>query len=360
MHALSCRLVGALFLLVLHQPALADSITALDQNRDGRFDPYEAMEVLLMLEKDSGGAGVTLENIAALRAEREKQDLEEIAQVLADMDANGDGRLSLKELGEAWAEFGPAMDADKDGFITPAEMLSFDFAGVLFLSAAEIEEEVDGTFAVLDTDGDGLLTRNEAEDDADWARLTEGDRNRDGQVSRAEMTAFLVADNTPARFTVSGDTAFMSGAITAETPAWVLRLIFEHPSVRTIEMTHVPGSIDDEANLRAAAYVRAHGFTTVLRSTSSVASGGTDFFLAGARRIVEKGAKLGIHSWGWPGFEGSDVPRDNPQHQLYLKYYEAMGIPADFYWRTLEAAPVQGIHWMTEQEIRRYNVRTEP
>jgi hypothetical protein len=31
-----------------------------------------------------------------------------------------------------------------------------------------------------------------------------------------------------------------------------------------------------------------------------------------------------------------------------------MGIPADFYWRTLFAAPPEGNHWMTEEELARF------
>jgi len=94
--------------------------------------------------------------------------------------------------------------------------------------------------------------------------------------------------------------------------------VVEHPSVRTIEMAYVPGSIDDPANLRAASYVRKFDFTTVLKSDHSVASGGTDFFLAGKHRLIEKGAKFGVHSWGGLGYQGKDVPKDSDEHQLSL------------------------------------------
>lgn len=191
-----------------------------------------------------------------------------------------------------------------------------------------------------------------------WSQISEGDTNRDARVSQEEMIAFLANDNSRANFQIVQGRAVMSGVINADTPAKVLRLIYEHPEVRTIEMANVPGSIDDEANLRAARYVRKFGFTTVLTKDGSVASGGTDFFLAGKKRLIEDGARLGIHSWGGPGFQGKDVPREHPQHQLYLKYYEEMGIPSDFYWRTLEAAPANDIHWMTGDELDAYRFRT--
>ena len=45
------------------------------------------------------------------------------------------------------------------------------------------------------------------------------------------------------------------------------------------------------------------------------------------------------------------ITRDDPEHQLYLDFYEEMGTPAAFYWYTLRAAPPDDIHWMTEAEI---------
>lgn len=51
-------------------------------------------------------------------------------------------------------------------------------------------------------------------------------------------------------------------------------------------------------------------------------------------------------------------PGDDPQHQLYLRYYSQMGIDAAFYWYTLDAADAQGMHYMTNDEIARYGVAT--
>ncbi len=177
-------------------------------------------------------------------------------------------------------------------------------------------------------------------------------------MDRTELLTFITSDNQQAELEIVGNIAVMRGVICADTPAKVLRLIHEHPTVRTIQMENVPGSIDDQANLRAAAYVRKFRFTTMLKSSDSVASGGTEFFLAGETRIYEPGAKFGIHSWGGPGYQGKDVPRDDPQHQLYLDHYEEMGIPGGVYWRTLEAAPANDIHWMTEQELDEYRFRS--
>jgi Ca2+-binding EF-hand superfamily protein len=336
-----------------------DSLLILDRNKDDVIDPYEALDALLAMEEELGEP-ITLAGVAKYLAEDRREDIVEATEMLETMDTNGDGKASLDELDENMREFAELFDANDDSFITAEELCATDVGpDELLMSREEIELEVRELFDQADGNGDDVLTAEEVEDGEAWDDLVDADSDRDGSVTRDELTVFLVAVNASAGFRVSDGVAVMSGLIDSETPARVLRLVFEHPDVRTIEMKLVPGSIDDEANLRAAAFVRRFGFTTLIRSQSTIASGGTDFFLGGKQRVVEPGARLGIHSWGGPGFEGQDVPRDDPQHRLYLDYYEEMGIPAEFYWRTLEAAPADGIHWMTEPELERFRFRTE-
>ena len=182
------------------------------------------------------------------------------------------------------------------------------------------------------------------------------------------LFAFIVGcrafglDYDPAVFTVEEDRAMMEGVIDGTTPERVEQLIEDYPNVTTIVLQQVDGSADDEANLVASRIVRQHGFATHVPADGEIASGGVDFFLAGRTRTVEDGARLGVHSWA-AGFgeTGADLPKDDPQHQLYLDYYEEMGSPADFYWFTLEAAPAECIHWMTASEIAQYGmVTSEP
>ena len=157
-------------------------------------------------------------------------------------------------------------------------------------------------------------------------------------------------------FEVEGEAASMYGVIDHTTPQVVQSLIDEHPEVTTIVMIDVPGSDDDPANLAAARLVRARGFTTVVPSNGVIASGGVDFYIAGAERIVEPCAKLGVHSWDEDGPDGgiiygNEVARDDPLHAMFLDYYREMGVPEDFYWFTLDAAPAARIHWMSDEEI---------
>lgn len=165
-------------------------------------------------------------------------------------------------------------------------------------------------------------------------------------------------DYTPASFDVDGERAIMSGVIDGTTPERVQALINEHPEVKTIVMQEVDGSADDEANIVASRLVRKHGFNTHVPADGMIASGGVDFFLAGVERTVDTGRKLGVHSWAGDGVTGDQVPRDDPQHHLYLDYYAEMGIPAEFYWFTLQAAPAEDIHNMTPDEIVQYQMTT--
>ena len=166
-------------------------------------------------------------------------------------------------------------------------------------------------------------------------------------------------DYTPATFTVDGSQATMKGEIDSNMPKRVRQLHENYPEVTTIVMQEVPGSMDDEANLAAARLVRSYGLNTLVPTDGLIASGGVDFFLAGVERIVEPNAMLGVHSWAGDDFTGAELPRDNPEHRLYLDYYAEMGIPAEFYWFTLGSAPVEDIHFMTPEEIAQYQITTQ-
>ncbi len=158
----------------------------------------------------------------------------------------------------------------------------------------------------------------------------------------------------------SADTVFMNGVIGSDTLQVIQTLLGNYPQVKTIVMQNVPGSMDDEINLLAAMEIRKHGIATHIPADGMVASGGTDMFLAGINRTIDVGARLGVHSWSdGSGKVALDYPRDHQEHVKYIDYYNVMGITADFYWYTLEAASAQTIHWMTEQEIAQYGILIE-
>ena len=73
------------------------------------------------------------------------------------------------------------------------------------------------------------------------------------------------------------------------------------------------------------------------------------------------GAQIGVHSWAaGGGVEGADLPRGDPQHDLFLDYYRDIEFPnyTEFYFYTLNAAPSSSIHFMTAEEIVRWQIAT--
>ncbi len=153
---------------------------------------------------------------------------------------------------------------------------------------------------------------------------------------------------------------FIRGIVDGNSRDQVYDALKDAPNVRVVVLTTVPGSADDEVNLELGRMLRSAGVITYLPAQALVASGGTDLFLSGAQRILERGAMLGVHSWAdTEGIAGGELPRDHREHQRYLEYYREMGIPEDFYWFTLQAAPPEGIHWMTEYELQDYAIYTE-
>ena len=163
---------------------------------------------------------------------------------------------------------------------------------------------------------------------------------------------------------------FVEGIINSTTNVELIKLLDANPRVTTLVLTNVPGSMDDDVNVVAGRQIRKRGLTTLLLERSTVSSGGTDLFLAGESRIIVKGARIGVHSWagsasGWLGWipwvtvTGRDVPKGDAAHQIFLNYYCDIDISEDFYWFTLDRAPVDGMHWMTAQEIARFGVATQ-
>ena len=153
-------------------------------------------------------------------------------------------------------------------------------------------------------------------------------------------------------FEVDGERLIMNGTFNTKTPDALRTVLEDNPGLTIAEMVYVPGSVDDVACLKAGRLAREHGLSTLVPANGEIASGGVDFFLSGVQRTVESGGLVGVHSWSqFGGPDGSELPRDDPEHTLYLDYLEEMGIDEAFYWFTLEAAAPEDIHWMTDKEL---------
>ena len=173
------------------------------------------------------------------------------------------------------------------------------------------------------------------------------------------MTASAAhAQEGPFKIRVQGKYFIGSGVIDRRTPGRLAKAMADHKNIKVLVLSYGPGSDDDEAKLQASRMVRNAGLTTVVPAKGLIASGGTDMFLAGKRRIVEKGACVGVHSWVAGNRQGADFPDNSGEHRLYLDYYRAIGINPDFYWFTLDAADADEMHWMSVSEINAFRVAT--
>ena len=170
---------------------------------------------------------------------------------------------------------------------------------------------------------------------------------------------FFAFSCIPLQFEVDGTTATMTGDLTSSAPRKVRRLLETYPELTLIKLLDCPGSLNDDAAFEAARMIREANINTHVPANGEIASGAVDFFIAGIERTIEEGALIGVHSWGAAGADGDSLPEDDPEHQFYLSYYEEMGISADFYWFTLEAAGPNDIHWMTEEELLLYGLLTD-
>lgn len=160
------------------------------------------------------------------------------------------------------------------------------------------------------------------------------------------------------RFEVEGNRAMLSGALGTNSYIQLKALIADNPSLDTIVLKNIDGSVNDAMNLHTARLAREAKLTTLMPADGEAYSGGVDFYLAGYKRVYEPGGKLGVHSWCCVDGKGaSELGRDHPEHGPQLTFVrEMMGDPLgpDFYFFTLEAAPHDGIHLMSAAEIEQY------
>jgi len=321
----------------------------LDTGRDGSLSPFEALDALLMISEEGL---LTREALGAFLSEESEEELAERRDFFEMGDSDGDGRLSLDELpgGSAMS----SLDADRDGAISWSEFQLVNLESSVMMAN---EEGADFYAELVEEIGEPVRLEGAPPDFVE--ELQELDLDGDGIVTQEEIVQVIREELAGATFEVRGELAIMRGVIGASTPSSVLELAFKNPRVRTIVLANVPGSIDDVSNVRAGRYIRQLGLGTHVPADGEVASGGTDLFLAGKHRSAEPGALFGIHSWDGGPVAATDLAKDHEDHRLYLDYYDEMGIPGEFYWRTLSAAPPEGNHWMTEDELERFDFFTD-
>ncbi len=161
-------------------------------------------------------------------------------------------------------------------------------------------------------------------------------------------------------YSISGDEATISGSLGSLTYNQILEINSKHPEVSKIVLALVDGSVNDDVNVLTGRLIRQAGYTTVVKSNSKIYSGGVDLYCSGLKRTWENGAEVGVHSWCcYQGKTAEELPKDSKGHATQLAYFTEMLGKEDgeaFYFFTIYAAPFDGIHLMSEAELKQYKL----
>lgn len=188
-----------------------------------------------------------------------------------------------------------------------------------------------------------------------------------GAAAIIVVVAFLVLKvllrpGPPMTFAAKGDALIVNGTTGRGSLADLQAALAANPGTRVLILSRIEGSDDDAVNLQMARMVRDRKLDTHLNADSVIESGGIELFIGGVNRTMDEGARIGVHSWSDEDehYQGRDLPRDHPDHKPYLDTYRALGVPEDLYWFILAAAPNDGMYFMTEDDIDRFDVLTAP
>lgn len=159
---------------------------------------------------------------------------------------------------------------------------------------------------------------------------------------------------------INTSTLEMNGVIDSKSLKHFNSIYEANSNIKTINIVNCDGSKDDETNLKLSKRVYDLSINTHLLDNASIASGGVDFFLAGKKRTRGNNTKVGVHAWSGGEETATDFPVGHAEHQKYIDYYKSVGFSdADakaFYYFTINAAPAEAIHWMTEAELTTYKI----
>jgi len=178
-------------------------------------------------------------------------------------------------------------------------------------------------------------------------------------LTSCESALLTLSGERPVEFKVEGNKAYVNGVLGKKAHKKFMKTLEKHPNIKTLILQKVPGSISDEWNVKTCKEVRNRGIDTYLESTSVIESGGVDLFIAGVKRFSEKGARIGVHAWSDLRKGGNEYPPEHEEHAIFVDYFKVIERDTSFYWFTLNAAPSDGMYYMTEEEIDTYNLVTD-
>jgi len=141
---------------------------------------------------------------------------------------------------------------------------------------------------------------------------------------------FVDNDNGLLRTRVHDHFLFLEGTINSRSYDRIINLLKDQPQINTLVFTSAPGSSDDEANIELGRYLYDNNYTTLLPKQGHISSDGVDLLLSGRTRIIEKGARAGVHSWATEDegeiLSSRDFPKNHEIHNEYLDYYRYINI----------------------------------
>lgn len=157
---------------------------------------------------------------------------------------------------------------------------------------------------------------------------------------------------------VDGEQAKITGTLGTDFYIQMQSLIAQHPEVKTLVLQNIQGSINDAINMHSGRLVRNAQLTTLMPADGEAHSGGVDLFAAGYKRVYQTGGKLGVHAWCCVDSKhAGQLGKDHEAHGAQLTYVREMlgrELGPEFYFFTINAAPFDGIHLMTQAEIDKY------
>ncbi len=169
-------------------------------------------------------------------------------------------------------------------------------------------------------------------------------------------TILLKASGEYPSIEVDGNTAKINGVLGKQFHKMFVKFIEENPEIKDLVLEKIPGSMNDEWNVKTCRLIHQNCMNTILKEDSEIASGGVDLFVSGNNRTIEEGAMIGVHSWRDAKKDGGEYPKDSEEHVLFLDFFEEIEIDTAFYWYTLRAAEAKSIHWMSNEEMELYKM----
>lgn len=160
------------------------------------------------------------------------------------------------------------------------------------------------------------------------------------------------------------DNLFLLGTFDEHTSHKVITALERSPQVTQLVFTANGGSLNDQDTLKLGRYIRRERLNTYLIEDGVIASGGVSLFLSGIKRSIGDGSYVGVHAWAQCSGYGdsahctpaTNFAKNDRAHDLHQDYINEMLGRDDFYWFSIGAAPYDGIHWLSQNELTQFNV----